>query len=283
MKNKIGILTSGGDCQGMNACLYYLALICEQSGIELIGINQGYQGLIDKKYQGLKSEELEKVKDTGGTILKSSRCQAMFTSEGQSLVAQNIKDLGLTSLVVLGGDGSAQGAQILQAQFGINTVVIPATIDNDMKDVSLSLGHLSAVDRANTMIGWIEDTARSHDRIFIVEVMGRHSGNIAKALGEKNNFLAVVLPETKVEPELIDQIKSNFTKNQSHVVVITELQPEKIAQLKNGLKDYDLRVNVLGHGQRGGPPTQEESQLAKEYAQKAVTMCQKHQHGVVSK
>lgn len=281
MKNKIGVLTSGGDCQGMNTCLYELALLCEKAGIELVGISQGYQGLIDKKYQSLKSSELDKVKDKGGTILKSSRCQAMFTYEGQLEVAKNIKDLGLASLVVLGGDGSAEGAKLLQEKFGINTVVIPATIDNDMAGVELSLGHLSAVDRAKTMISWIEDTATSHDRIFIVEVMGRHSGNIAKVLSEEVNLLGVVLPETEVNKELLGKIKNNFTKAQSHVVVITELQPEKVQQLKTGLKDYDLRVNVLGHGQRGGPPTTSEKVLAKEYAQKALTMCQNGNYGIV--
>ena len=282
MKTKIGVLTSGGDCQGMNTVLYYLAKQCEAHNIELIGFYNGYQGVFDNKKVVLSAKTLEAVKDKGGSFLKSSRCMAMFSEEGLKKVADNIKQENLNGLIIIGGDGSAKGAEALQKQHGITSVVIPGTIDNDIEGVKLSLGYLSAVDRCKTMISWIEDTARSHDRVFIVEVMGRHSGNIAKALNEQIPLLATVLPETIISNDLFQQIDENFKQNKSNVVVITELQPQKVEFLKTELsKKYEVRVNVLGHGQRGGPPTKAEMKLAKTMAKKAFENCLKGSSGMI--
>ena len=282
MKSKIGVLTSGGDSQGMNTVLYYLAKQCELKNIELIGFYHGYQGILDDEKTVLSSTILEPVKNKGGSILKSSRCMAMFSEEGLKKVADNIKQEKLNGLIIIGGDGSAKGAEALKNKHGITSVVIPGTIDNDIEGVKLSLGHLSAVDRCKTMISWIEDTARSHDRVFIVEVMGRHSGNIAKALNTQIPLLATVLPETEVTPELLRTIDDNFNQNKSNVVVITELQPQKVEILKNELsKKYEVRINVLGHGQRGGPPTKDEIKIAKAMAIKAFENCLKGSSGMI--
>lgn len=280
---KVGIITSGGDCQGMNTVIFELYKLATAKGIELVGFIRGYEGILKKQIYPLTLPELEAVKSKGGTILKSSRCQEMYTPEGQLQVFDNLKSLNIEGLIIIGGDGSAKGAKALYDRFNFPAVVIPATIDNDIEGVSLSLGYLSAIDRAVTQLSWIEDTATSHDRVFIVEVMGRHSGNLAKGVAQEINPLATVLPDTEVTEELLANIKNNFKQNHSHIILITELQEKKVQELKSKLsQEYDVRVNILGHGQRGGPPTVKERKLAKNFAKKALNNLLKSKLGMVT-
>ncbi len=281
---RIGVLTSGGDCQGMNSVLYELALICEKQRIQLIGIQEGYKGLYDKKYTKIKADKLKTLAKQGGTILGSSRCQEMFTEEGQKRISENYHSLKLNGLIILGGDGSAKGAEILSEKYKIPSVVIPSTIDNDIKGVKLSLGFLSAVDRVKTVLSWIEDTAKSHNRIIVLEVMGRHSGNIAKQVAMENKILMAYTPEIDVTEKNLKIIDDKFNKKISNVILITELQKEKSEQLVQLLgKKYEVRYNVLGHCQRGGPPTKEEYKLAKSYARKALNNLMKGEYGIIKK
>lgn len=278
----IAVITSGGDCQGMNQVLFSLTKAALAKGIKVVGFYRGYEGILKNDKVKLNLKSIFKYVDQGGSVLKSSRCMAMHTKEGQEQVVNNLKKNKVDGLVVIGGDGSAKGAEVLYKEYNIPTVVIPATIDNDIEGVKLSLGYLSAIDRATTQMSWISDTAKSHDRIFIVEVMGRHSGNLAKGISKEIKPLATVLPDTKVDEKLIKQIENKFNKNQSNIVVITELQPQKIKELEEILKlKYDVRVNSLGHGQRGGPPTKEERKLATKYALQALKNLLKNNLGMV--
>lgn len=279
---KIAVITSGGDCQGMNQVLYSLAQFCQKKNITLIGFYRGYQGIIDNQFTTLNSQILQSVAHLGGTILKSSRCQAMLSPAGRQQAVNNLQAQEIDGLIVIGGDGSAQGANLLSQEFNFPTVVIPATIDNDIDQVALSLGYLSAIDRAVTQLSWIEDTARSHERIFIVEVMGRHSGNLAKGISEQLQPLATILPQTEITDELITQIKQNYQKQTSSLILITELQPNKVKLLTDKLTGFkEIRINTLGHGQRGGPPTKAEIRLATQMARQGLKNLLHHQWGMV--
>lgn len=281
----IGVITSGGDCQGMNQVLSTLVSESLKRNLKLVFFTHGYAGILKNDTMSFEevTQQLKAAKDQGGTILKSSRCLDMKTIEGQTKAVENLKKHQIDALIVVGGDGSAAGAKVLSEQYQIPSVVIPATIDNDIPDVPLSLGYLSAIDRAQTQISWISDTATSHDRVFIVEVMGRHCGNLATGISEVVHPLATVLPETEITPELLIQIDESYKKTNCPVVIITELQPEKIKQLQTELsKRYEVRVNSLGHGQRGGPPTKEEKKLAAKLARTAIKNLLKNKLGMVT-
>lgn len=280
----IGVITSGGDCQGMNQVLATLVSEAKKRNLNLVFFQNGYAGILhDKVLENTVVQELlSKKAQAGGTILKSSRCLEMKTEAGQKQVVANLKKHQVDALIVIGGDGSAAGAKVLTEQYKIPAVVIPATIDNDIEHVPCSLGYLSAIDRAKTQISWISDTATSHDRVFIVEVMGRHCGNLATGISEVVKPLATVLPDTLITSELLQEIDNNYQEGRSPVVIITELQPEKVSKLQTELsKKYEVRVNSLGHGQRGGPPTREEQKLASKFARTALKNLLKGQWGMV--
>lgn len=281
----IGVITSGGDCQGMNQVLSTLVSEAAKRNLKLVFFMHGYAGILKNETMSAEevSRQLATAQDKGGTILKSSRCLDMKTVTGQTQAVANLKKNNIDALIVVGGDGSAAGAKVLTEQYQIPAVVIPATIDNDILDVPCSLGYLSAIDRAKTQISWISDTATSHDRVFIVEVMGRHCGNLATGISEVVHPLATVLPETEITPELLQQIDEAYRTTSCPVVIITELQPEKIKQLQTELsKRYEVRVNSLGHGQRGGAPTKAEKKLAAKLARTAVKNLLKNKLGMVT-
>jgi 6-phosphofructokinase 1 len=280
----IGVITSGGDCQGMNQVLSTLISEAFKRNLKLIFFMNGYAGILQNKTMSFSEvkEKLAAAQDKGGTVLKSSRCLEMKTLEGQKQVVDNLRKHNVDALIVIGGDGSAAGAKVLSEQYQMPAVVIPATIDNDIPDVPYSLGYLSAIDRAKTQISWISDTATSHDRVFIVEVMGRHCGNLALGISQEVNPLATVLPDTEISEELLTKIDQAYQENKTPVVIITELQPEKIQKLQTELsKKYEVRVNSLGHGQRGGAPTKLEKKLAAKLARTAVKNVLKNKLGMV--
>lgn len=281
----IGVITSGGDCQGMNQVLSTLVSESIKRNLNLVFFTHGYAGILKNQTMSLEevSQKLKAAQNKGGTILKSSRCLEMKTVEGQKQVVANLKKNNVDALIVIGGDGSAAGAKVLSEQYQIPAVVIPATIDNDVQDVPCSLGYLSAIDRAQTQISWISDTATSHDRVFIVEVMGRHCGNLAMGISEIVKPLATVLPDTEITPELLNKIDESYKMTSCPVVIVTELQPEKVQKLQTELsKKYEVRVNSLGHGQRGGAPTKEEKKLATKFARTAIKNLLKNKLGMVT-
>ena len=195
--NKIAVLTSGGDAPGMNACIRATVRRALNRGLSISGVEKGYEGLIDNDFVKMKSSDVSNIIQRGGTILHSARSERFFSKEGRAEAASNLKRHRIDGLVVIGGDGSFRGADALTVEQGIPVVGVPATIDNDMWGTDLTIGYDTAVNTALEAIDKVRDTAAAHDRLFIVEVMGRSAGFIALEVGVGSGAEAVLIPETQ--------------------------------------------------------------------------------------
>lgn len=260
---KIAVFTSGGDAPGMNACLRSVVRSALYLNVEVYGIKYGYSGMIDGDIYKMKSYSVENIVQRGGTILKSARCKEFRTPEGRKKAYEQLKQRGIEGLVVIGGDGSFTGANIFFEEYGIPTVGCPGTIDNDLYGSDYTIGFDTAVNTALDAIDKIRDTANSHDRVFFVEVMGRHSGYIAMQSAIGAGAEMVMVPETSTT---IDQIikkldgQSKDKQKSSSLVVVAEGDPQGSAydiaeKVKKELPELDIRATNLGHIQRGGDPT----------------------------
>jgi 6-phosphofructokinase 1 len=259
---KLGVFTSGGDAPGMNACIRAVVRTSIYHNIPVVGIYQGYQGMIDAHFIPMDSRSVSNIIQLGGTILKTARCDAFRTKEGRQLAFENLKKEGIDGLVAIGGDGTFSGAEVFSREFDIPVICIPGTIDNDLYGSDLTLGYDTATNTVVEAIDKIRDTAASHDRLFFVEVMGRDSGCIALQVGIAGGAEAILLPEkeTAIE-ELCEQLeKAAHNKKSSTIVIVAEGEKNggayNVAKyVKERFDFYDTKVTILGHLQRGGAPS----------------------------
>tara|TARA_Y100000746_G_scaffold81492_1_gene68691 strand:- start:1058 stop:2050 length:993 start_codon:yes stop_codon:yes gene_type:complete len=260
---KIGLLTSGGDAPGMNAAIRAVVRTCVFHNITPIGISKGYDGLIRGEIQKMNARSVKGIINKGGTILKTARSKDFRNKKGREKAYKSLKDNSIDGLIVIGGDGTFTGGLIFSNEFNFPVIGIPATIDNDIFGTSHTIGFDSATNTVMTAIDKIRDTASSHNRLFFIEVMGRDAGHIALNVGVAGGAEEILIPEEDLGLDrLIQSLKrSQKTGKSSSIVVVAEGDNtgENVFQLKEyvekHLSDYEARVAVLGHMQRGGPPT----------------------------
>lgn len=275
--SKIGVLTSGGDAPGMNAAIRAVVRSAMYYNIEVYGIYRGYEGMIQDDIKKLETKNVAYILERGGTFLRSARSAAFRTPEGRQKAYQNLKKHGIDALVVIGGDGSLTGAHLLFEEFGIPSIGIPGTIDNDLSGTDSTIGFDTACNTAIQAIDKIRDTASSHDRLFFVEVMGRDAGFIAINAGIGSGAAATLIPERKMPVEnLIKRLnKRAKAKKQSNIVIVAEGGKsggalEIAEKVKKIIPQYDIKVTILGHLQRGGSPTSYDRLLASKLGVAAV-------------
>jgi 6-phosphofructokinase 1 len=275
---KIGVLTSGGDSPGMNAAIRAVVRTCAYHHIECIGIYRGYQGMIEGDFKEMGPRSVNNIVNKGGTILKSARSREFMTPEGREKAHKNLVKAGVNALVVIGGDGSFTGAEVFNQEYNFPVMGIPGTIDNDIFGTSHTLGYDTALNTVVEVIDKIRDTASSHNRLFFVEVMGRDAGHIALNAGIGAGAEEILIPEEDLGLErLLESLqKSKASGKSSSIVVIAEGDKigKNVFELKDyveqNLPEYDVRVSVLGHMQRGGAPSCYDRVLASRLGVKAV-------------
>ena len=256
----VGILTSGGDAPGMNAAIRAACRTAIKCGMEVYGIQRGFNGLLDADAVRLDFGSVSNIINTGGTILKTARCRGMFSPEGVKRAAQGVKTLGLDAVLVIGGNGSMRGATELSKE-GVRVVCIPATIDNDVGSSEYSIGFDSALNTAVEAVDRLRDTNASHGRMSVVEVMGHTSGQLALSCGIAAGAAVVMVPGKKYDiiRDVVQVLKSAKRSGKSHNIIIVAEGVEggaaRIAEVLRALTDDDLRVTILGHIQRGGVPS----------------------------
>ncbi|MDE3743544.1 6-phosphofructokinase [Maribacter polysaccharolyticus] len=280
MKNirKIGVFTSGGDSPGMNAAIRSVVRTCAYLKVDCIGIYRGYQGMIEGDFKPMDARSVNNIIQKGGTILKSARCQEFRTKEGRQKAYDNLVREGIDAFVVIGGDGSFTGAMIFNQEFDFPVIGIPGTIDNDIFGTTYTLGFDTALNTVVEAIDKIRDTASSHNRLFFVEVMGRDVGHIALNAGVGAGAEEILIPEENLGRErLLESLKRSKESGKSSSIVIVaegDKTGKNIFDLKDfveeKLPDYDVRVSVLGHMQRGGSPSCYDRVLASRMGVKAV-------------
>jgi len=275
---KIGVLTSGGDSPGMNAAIRAVVRTCAFHNIECAGVYRGYQGMIEGDFKEMGPRSVNNIINKGGTILKSARSKEFMTVEGRKKAHENLVKYGIDALVVIGGNGSFTGGLLFNKEFGFPVIGIPGTIDNDIYGTSFTLGYDTALNTVVEVIDKIRDTASSHNRLFFIEVMGRDAGHIALNAGIGAGAEEILIPEEDMGLDrLLDSLrKSKASGKSSSIVVIAE--GDKIGKNAFELKDYveenmpeyDVRVSILGHMQRGGAPSCFDRVLASRLGVKAV-------------
>ena len=260
--NSIGILTSGGDAPGMNAAIRAVTRAAICNGLKVFGIYRGYKGLVSDEIVEFKSQNVSNIIQMGGTILKTARCKEFKTAEGRAQAYENMKKQGIDALVVIGGDGSLTGARILAQEFDIPCIGLPGTIDNDLYGTDTTIGYDTALNTILDAVDKIRDTATSHERLFFVEVMGRDAGFLALNGAIAAGAEAAIIPEFSTEVDQLEQfINHGFKKSKSSSIVLvaeSELTGGAMhyaERVKNEYPQYDVRVTILGHLQRGGRPT----------------------------
>lgn len=270
---KIAVLTSGGDAPGMNAAIRAVARSAIGRGLTVYGFMRGYEGLLDRDFRVLSARDVGGIIHRGGTILQTARSDRFMKSSWQDRAAEFLKEEGIEGLVVVGGDGSFRGAAEL-AKRGISVVGVPGTIDNDIAETDLTIGFRTAVETALDAVKRLRDTASSHDRLFIVEVMGRRSGFIALEVGVASGAEAVLVPEVPFSLGMLnDKLHAARKKGKTHSLIILAEGVMSAQELKTQLKDtggYEARVTVLGHIQRGGSPCSVDIILASQMGKCAV-------------
>jgi 6-phosphofructokinase 1 len=258
---KIGIITSGGDSPGMNACIRAVVRTAVHHNIEVIGFYKGYEGVIDNNYINLTTTSVSGIIHRGGTILKTARSARFFKEEGINTAAKNLKDLGIEGFVIIGGDGSFKGAIELSKKINIPIVGCAGTIDNDLVGTDFTIGYDTAINTVVEAVDKIRDTAESHDRVFGIEVMGRDAGLIALRSAIASGAEALLVPEMKNDVDvLLKKIKNWRSSKSSKIVIVAEGDDfggaYKVGDLiRTTCPEFDVRVTVLGHIQRGGNPS----------------------------
>jgi len=273
---KIAVLTSGGDAPGMNACIRSVIRACAHYDLEVYGIHRGYQGLIENEIHPMTTSSVANIIQTGGTILKTARSMDFMTPEGRKKAHQNLVNLGIEGIVCIGGNGTYTGAMIFEKEFGIPSMGCPGTIDNDLWGTDSTIGYDTAINTAMEAIDKIRDTADAHNRIFFVEVMGRHSGHIALLSGIAGGAEGIFIPERGNEfDDIVQLYESKARKKEFSIFVVAEGDEEGRAyeiskRFQAIYPETDCRVTVLGHVQRGGRPTANDRILASRLGAHAV-------------
>jgi 6-phosphofructokinase 1 len=272
----IGIVTTGGDAPGMNATIRGVARIAYSKGIKVLGFQRGWEGLITNTYVELDPRSVGGIVQTGGTILRTVRCPEFKTEEYQQKAADNLALNNVDGLVVIGGNGSMHGALDLSAKTDTIMVGIPASIDNDVYGTEETIGFDTAVNTAVSVIDKIRDTAISHERIFVVEVMGRERGFLAVNVGISVGAEVILVPEQECPLEkTLETIKENTRKGKRAGIIVAAEGIGDTAQLAKDLQQHteaEVRLSIVGYAQRGGSPTARSRLLASLFAQKAVDL-----------
>ncbi|MCM8773007.1 MAG: 6-phosphofructokinase [Candidatus Omnitrophica bacterium] len=281
---KIGVITTGGDAPGMNAAIRSVVRTAIFYNIEVVGIVEGFKGLYEKKFISLNSRSVSGIINQGGTILKTKRFYEFKNKQVRETSYQNLKNENIEGLVVIGGNGSAVGAYLLYSEFNFPVVHIPASIDNDVYGTDYTIGFDTAVNTAIDAIDKIRDTATSHERTFIIEVMGRDCGNLALEVGIVCGAEIVIIPEIKFEiDKIVEEIKEEEKKGKKSCIIVLAEGAGKAEDLtkilKEKLPDREIRYTVLGYIQRGGKPTYLTRKLATIFGSKAVELLISGQYG----
>lgn len=271
---RIGVLTAGGDAPGMNAAIRAVARYAIYHKLEVMGIFQGYWGLINEEIKPLTHHSVSGIINLGGTILKTARCPEFKTEEGQSRAYETVKKNSIDALVIIGGDGSLRGAHEFFTKYKVPCIGIPASIDNDINGIDETIGADTAINTALYAIDNIRDTATSMERIFVVEVMGRSSGFIALQVALAGGCENVIIPEQKFDLDAIchDIVEGNIKGKVSWIIIVAEgaARAQDVVKAITERTGLETRVVVLGHIQRGGRPTATSRILATVFGQAAV-------------
>lgn len=276
--NKIAIMTSGGDAPGMNPAVHAVTRTAVNLGLEVVGVRYGYSGLLSGDFQVLDNHAVSGMGRRGGTFLQTSRCPEFRRPEMQRQAVDVLRAHGIDGLIVMGGDGSLSGARALH-QLGFPVVGLPGTIDNDLSHTDVGIGVDTALNTIMNLVDMIKETASSHERCFIVEVMGRGSGYLAAMATISTQSHVAVVPEFPMNlPRIVEVIQGRFTKRHKNTVIILaegvctadELTRQLVAACE-GIIPNDIRATVLGHLQRGGAPSHYDRVLASQLGQRAVT------------
>ncbi len=258
---KIAVFTSGGDSPGMNACLRAVVRTAVYHNIEVVGIMHGYDGMINNEFFPMGTKSVANIVHRGGTILKTARSKEFMTEEGRKKALENLLKHKIDGVVVIGGDGSFKGALEFSKMCNIPFVGCPGTIDNDLVGTDFTIGYDTAINTVVDAVDKIRDTAESHDRLFFVEVMGRDAGLIALRAGIGVGAESILIPETKTDVDVLIKRLENGRKSKSSKIIIVAEGDEAggaftiAEQVKKRLPDFDTRVTILGHIQRGGNPS----------------------------
>jgi 6-phosphofructokinase 1 len=277
---KIGVMTSGGDAPGMNAAIRAIVRTCSYYNVECVGIYRGYQGLIEGDFIKLEARSVSNIINRGGTILKSARSKDFMTKEGRAKAYENLKNAEIEGLVLIGGDGTFTGGMVFNEEYGFPCIGVPGTIDNDIFGTNYTIGYDTALNTVVEVIDKIRDTASSHNRLFFVEVMGRDAGFIALNAGVGAGAEEILIPEEDMGLDrLLESLKrSKRSGKSSSIVVVAEGDKigKNVFELANyvevNLKQYEVRVSVLGHMQRGGAPSCFDRVLASRLGVKSVEL-----------
>jgi 6-phosphofructokinase 1 len=273
----IGILTSGGDAPGMNAAIRAVTRSAIYNGLEVKGIYRGFRGLVAGEIVPFKTQNVSNIIQQGGTILKTARCEEFMTVEGRRQAYSNMPAAGIDALVVIGGDGSLTGARVFAGEYDVPIIGLPGTIDNDLYGTDVTIGYDTALNTILDAVDKIRDTASSHERLFFIEVMGRDAGFLALNGAIAAGAEAAIIPEIATEvDQLAELIENGFRKSKnSSIVLVAESEITGGAmglaeRMKNEYPQYDVRVTILGHIQRGGSPTASDRILASRLGNAAV-------------
>ena len=273
---RIALLTSGGDASGMNACIRAVVRKAIYHGMEVIGIRRGYNGFIEADMGPMNLGSVADIIHRGGTVLRTARSDAFLTSEGRAKVYENIKRFNIQGLVVIGGDGSFRGAMVLHRENGLPVIGVPATIDNDIPGTDWTIGFDTAVNNVVEAINKIRDTATSHERTFIIEVMGRHYGFIALAAGLAGGAETILIPEIPFSyDDICDKLLRGCRRGKLHSMIVVAEGAASGIEVGRQIKvrtGFDTKVTILGHIQRGGSPSSRDRILASRLGAKAVEL-----------
>lgn len=283
----IAVFTSGGDSPGMNACIRAVVRTAKTQDMRVFGIVRGFQGMIDDDFQELESHDVSNIIQRGGTILKTARSKDFLTPEGRKKASGNLRKHGIDAVIAIGGDGTFAGCKVFNEEFSFPFIGLPGTIDNDLIGTDFTIGYDTAINNVVQVVDKIRDTADSHDRLFIIEVMGKDAGFIALRSGIACGAEAILVPETKTYmDDLIAKLRSGWKRKKSSSIVIVAEGDDAgggyavAERVKAELPHFDTRVSILGHLQRGGSPTAMDRVLASRLGNEAVKALMAGKHNV---
>lgn len=285
--NCIGILTSGGDAPGTNAAIRAVTRAGIAAGLKVKGIYRGYEGLINNEIQDFTTENVSNIIQRGGTILKTARSKEFLTPEGRKKAYDNMVEQGIDALIIIGGNGSLEGARIFAEEFDVPCIGLPGTIDNDLSGTDSTIGYDTTLNTIVQCVDKIRDTATSHERIFFIEVMGRDAGFLAQNSAIASGAEAAIIPEDSSNADQLEQfISRGIRKSKSSSMVIVSESPKCGAmyyadRVKKEYPEFDVRVSILGHLQRGGSPSAYDRILASRLGVGAITALREGQRNVM--
>ena len=286
---EIAILTSGGDSPGLNACIRAIVRASAYYKMKVVGIKGGFEGMIEGDFVPMNASSVSNIIHLGGTILKSSRSERFKTKEGRKIAHEQLKKRGIDTLILIGGDGSCKGGGIFSQEYpDISIIAIPKTIDNDVFGTDYSIGHDTAVNTAMQAVDKIRDTAESHNRVFIIEVMGRDAGYIAYGAGIATGAEGILIPETTADLKYLKKsFENGWSRDKSSLIIIVAEGDESgggmqaAEKLKKMMPEKEIKVSVLGYIQRGGSPTSFDRILAARFGVAAIELLLKGKKNIM--